>query len=453
MRKSCILAAAVLALAACSRSQVTDIAGSPVLSLVAQTEGPAESKTVVEDGTQVYWEPGDEIKVFSGNKSAKFVTDLTEATKTATFKGTLGNSAWTEGKELWSVYPYNEAAFFDGMAITTDLPAEQTAREGSFGKDMNLSVAYTTTSSLQFYNVGGGVRFSLSQEGISEAVLEGMNGEVLAGMVRIGFRNGVPAILDVTEGKTSITITPSEGETFKKDTWYYIVAIPGSLEKGFTLHFRRGDNYGSKVFEKAVTVKRGIYGALTQADKGISFTTVTDNIIHFKDDLVKSIVVKYFDTDGDGELSYREAAVVRSFLVDESETRADDGKVSIFAGTDITSFDELVYFTGLTRIEEGAFAGCTELESVTIPENVVVIEDDAFNGCSSLESITLTSETPPEIGTDAFADTGDCPILVPEGTEEEYAEEWGEYEDRILGYDPVGSSQPGGNEGIGYDQY
>ena len=454
MRKSLFLASAILAWVACTRNQVTVIPDAQGLSLIAKTEGSAESKTIVEEGTtHVLWERGDAIKVFSGAKSGKFTTDITESSTTATFKGTLGADTWTEGMDLWAVYPFSEEASFDGRSITTSLLSEQTARTGSFGQDMNLSVAHSTTSTLQFYNVGGGVRFSLSQEGIQKVILEGMDGEVLAGKVRIGFQDGVPAILDVTEGKTSITLTPSEGESFEKDRWYYFVASPGSLDKGFKLHFQKGDNYGSRVFEKGVTVKRGIYGTLTQADKGAVYTTVSDNIIHFKDELVKSIVVKHFDTDGDGELSFREAAVVLSFYVDEADTRAEDGKVSIFAGTGITSFDELVYFTGLTRIEEGAFAGCSELESVTIPENVVVIEDDAFNGCSSLESITLMSETPPEIGTDAFANTGDCPILVPKGTEEEYAEVWGEYEDRILGYDPVGTSRPGGNEGIGYDEY
>ena len=453
MKKCFLLAIPLLAWVACSRNQISDIPGSSSLSLVARTELPADSRTLVEDGTHVYWEPGDAIKVFSGGQSGKFVTDLTASSSTATFTGTLGTAAWSEGKELWAVYPFSETAAFDGQSITTTLPSEQTAREGSFGKDMNLTIAHSTTSTLQFLNVGGGVRFSLSGDGIRQVVLEGMDGEILAGKVRVGIQKGTPAVLDVTEGKTSITVTPPEGETFQKDAWYYIVAIPGSLEKGFTLHFLKGDNYGSRVFDKSVAVKRGIYGTLTHADKGAVYTTVSDNIIHFKDDLVKSILVTYFDTDGDGEMSYREAAVVRSFLVDKTETRAAEEKVSIFAGTGITSFDELVYFTGLTRIEENTFTGCSELESVTIPENVVAIGDNAFDSCTSLESITLTSETPPEIGTDAFANTGECPILVPEGTEEDYATAWSEYEDRIQGFTPVGSSEPGGNEGIGYDEY
>ena len=453
VREFFFLAFCFFSLASCSQNPVIDLPHSNDLTLLARTEGSAESKTVVEDGTHVYWEPGDEIMVFSGNMSGKFVTDIAVPSGTAMFNGTLGAGDWTEGMDIWAVYPFSEAASFNGETITTTLPAVQTARKGSFGKGTNLSVAHSNTLGLQFYNVGGGVCFSLSGKGISKIVFEGMDGEILAGNVSIGFQDGVPAIQEITEGSTSITLTPPEGESFETDAWYYLVAIPGSLEKGFTLHFQKGDNFGSRVFDKNVSIRRSIYGRLTQADKGAVYSTVSDDIITFRDDLVKSILIKYFDTDGDGELSYREAADVHSFLVDESETKASEQKVSIFAGTDITSFDEMVYFTGLTRIEDGVFAGCDELESMTIPETVTAIGDNAFNGCTGLESITMTSSTPPTIGTDAFANTGDCPIMVPEGTEEEYASAWNEYESRIEGYTPVGSSETGGNEGVGYDNY
>ena len=435
MKKSLFFAASLLALAACSQEVNIEV---PVgdLTLIAKTETSAETKTVVEGETHVYWEPGDGISVFSGEKSGKFTTDITASSATASFIGTLGKDAWTEGMDLWAVYPYSSDAVFSDETITTVLPAQQVARAGSFGKDMNLAIAHSTTSELQFYNVGGGVRFSLSQDGITEVVLEGLNGETLAGKIKVGFQDGKPTVLDVTEGSTSITVSPAEGESFKKDTWYYLVAIPGALEKGFKLHFLTADNLGSRVFDKAVTIKRSLFGTLTHADEGATYTPVSDDIISFQDNQVKSIVVKYFDTSKDGELSYREAAVVLSFLVDEADTRASDGKVSIFAGTDITTFDELVYFTGLTRIEDGAFAGCSKLESVTIPENIVSIGDNAFNGCTGLESITLTPETPPTIGEDAFANTGNCPIIVPEDAVESYADAWNEYENRIVSGQP-----------------
>ena len=429
MRKSLCFAAALLSLAACTREIAVDVPEGEMV-LVARTERPTATRTVLEGGTFVYWEPGDEIAVFAGGKSGKFVGDLTESEATANFKGSLGEDNWAEGMDLWAVYPYSDKAVLDGEAIVTLLPSEQTARTGSFGKDMNLSVARSSTSTLQFYNVGGGVRFTLSQDGISEVVFEGLNGEILAGKVKVGFQDGVPAILGVTEGKSSITLTPPDGETFKKDAWYYIVAIPGALENGFTFRFRKAGETSSCTYSKPVTIKRGSYGVLTYADKGMD-ETVTDDVIDFQDPLVESIVVKYFDTGGDGKLSFHEAAVVLSFLVEEGKTRATDGLVSIFAGTGITTFDELQYFTGLTRIDDGAFEGCTELTSITIPENIESIGDDAFKGCTNLKTITATSLTPPAIGTDAFADTGNCPILVPEGAVETYVAAWNEYKDRI----------------------
>ena len=266
MKKSLFFAAALLALVACTREVAIDSHPGD-MTITARTETSADTKTVVEGGTHVYWEPGDEIKVFAGGKSGKFTTDISASSASATFNGTLGEDAWTEGMDLWAVYPYSKDAVFSDGTITAVLPSEQVARAGSFGKDMNLAIAHSTTSDLQFYNVGGGIRFTLSQDGITEVVLEGLKGETLAGKVKVGIQDGKPVIQEVIEGQMSITITPSENETFKKDIWYYIVSIPGTLEKGFKLTFLKGDAQESRIFEKPVEIKRGIWGSISSADK------------------------------------------------------------------------------------------------------------------------------------------------------------------------------------------
>ena len=437
MKKMWMMGLALVCFAACVRGPEEDLPQANIM-FTAKTESPAGTRTVVaaegETTAKVLWEPGDGFMAFTGGQRGDFYSRIEEPCETAEFQGYFENGPWVAGMDLWALYPQNWDASFEDGVITTDLPARQLAQPGSFGREMNLAIAHTTSGTIQFYNVGGGVRFSVQEDGIREVILQGMDGEVLAGKISVGFQNDVPAVLDVKEGKHAISLVPSyysSDQTFQKDVWYYFVALPGALEKGFVLDFFKENEHGGRVFDKSVTIKRSIYGTVTHADEGVRYTACPDGVITFKDAQVKSILVKHFDIDDDGAISVREAAIVRSFLVNKSDTRADEGKVSIFAGTGITSFDELVYFTSLTRIEDGAFAGCESLKSVTIPETVTAIGDNAFNGCTGLKTILVLSSTPSAIGTDAFANSGDCPISVPEDVVDQYVSAWSAYAPRI----------------------
>jgi hypothetical protein len=112
------------------------------------------------------------------------------------------------------------------------------------------------------------------------------------------------------------------------------------------------------------------------------------NIV-FADANVKAICVANWDTNHDGELSEAEAAAVMSL-----------GEV--FKGnTEITSFDELQYFTGLTSIDDEAFMS-SSISSVVFPKNITSIGNCAFAGCDDLGSIILP-EGVVNIGSSAFA--------------------------------------------------
>ncbi len=113
-----------------------------------------------------------------------------------------------------------------------------------------------------------------------------------------------------------------------------------------------------------------------------------ENIV-FADANVKAVCTANWDKNGNGELSTQEAALVE-----------DLGDA--FAGNrDITSFDELRYFTGLTEIADDAFNGCYALTSVTIPDNVERIGNSAFMGCFGLTEVEI-SESITSIGEGAF---------------------------------------------------
>lgn len=100
---------------------------------------------------------------------------------------------------------------------------------------------------------------------------------------------------------------------------------------------------------------------------GDEYTCAFENII-FADANVKSICVNNWDTNGDGELSYGEAATVTSI-----------GEV-FRNNTSIVSFNELQYFSGLTLLDFYAFEGCSGLASIIIPNSVTNIGFDAFTG-------------------------------------------------------------------------
>ena len=99
-------------------------------------------------------------------------------------------------------------------------------------------------------------------------------------------------------------------------------------------------------------------------------------IIDFKDGAVKRICLENWDSDKDGELSVTELASV-----------TDLGDV--FEATEISTFDEFKYFTGVKTINDSAFSNCESLASITLPDSVTEIGDHAFYDCNSLTSITI----------------------------------------------------------------
>lgn len=112
--------------------------------------------------------------------------------------------------------------------------------------------------------------------------------------------------------------------------------------------------------------------------------------INFADPTVKTLCVMYWDTNGDLEVDTDEAAAVTS-IGTEFQDRAN-----------ITSFEELEYFTSVTRIAESAFSDCTNLSSIKLPKGLMTIGSGAFMRCSSLASITIPS-TVASIGNMPFA--------------------------------------------------
>ena len=127
-------------------------------------------------------------------------------------------------------------------------------------------------------------------------------------------------------------------------------------------------------------------------------------IIKFVDSEVKRICVENWDTDDDGELSMDEAKAVTDLGTVFKENQL------------ITSFDELQYFTGLTKIANQAFWYSKSLKSVTMPETVTELGYGAFGECSELIQINLPDGIK-KIDNQAFVDCKLTSVNLPTSLE------------------------------------
>ncbi len=423
MNKKVILTGlCTLLLAACTTREPAAERRSDQITLTAFQENGSGTRTVVKEETQVHWEPGDIVKVFFDGSGSPFTATLDEPAPVARFTGTLNvligfNEGFPTDKPLWGLYPYREDATSDNASVTTTLPADQTGAAGTFAKNTYITLGRSETLSMGFWGVCGGLRFSVTQEGIRQVEFESLGGEALAGRITLAFEDGVPVVKEVSDARNIITLSSPSGESFIPGQWYYIVALPGTLEQGFRLTFHRGSQTAEYVSEKAVTIKRTIFGSLADVDKDLKFMIPgigdLDSPIPFADEKIKAKLVSAFDLDGDGELSFDEADRVSSL---EGVFGTD---------RDFESFDEFRFFTGVTAIPDRMCRNWTALASIKLPESLTSMGSHAFYGCSSLQRIVL----PEGIRTISRYAFGGCTALEEciIGSEVEAFEDWAFY--------------------------
>ena len=395
MRKSAYLLAlwALLSLAYCSEETEIENTGesspsnSPYapgveLTVKASVGDGGESRTVVVDATRILWTKDDAINLYYGSGSAgKFTSvNISDPTSYAEFTGTLtvvtgSNETGTGSRSFWAAYPYNPANTCDGSSVTLTIPSVQESAPDTFADNLNPTVATGPGLDLVFYNVGSWLRFSVAQEGITSATLRGNNNEDLVGKVKVTMDSDQRPACTVLEGGKSITMEAPEGG-FVPGKFYYMVLIPQTLTQGYTLTLFKGNASGDCVVSNSALFSRSSGRRKENADNGLVF----NGIINFQDPAVKAICVANWDTDEDGELSYSEAAAV---------TTIPSGLFS--DNTDISTFNELQYFTGLTIIKSQAFMGCSSLESIIFPEHLETIEGRAFSGCLLLKEVVIPS--------------------------------------------------------------
>lgn len=242
-----------LIMAACSEDEQMNMPQSEKVGMKFSAGAEAATRTILTDGNKVNWETDDAISLFDPqSNNNRFTTS--ESGSSVTFTGT----AISDEGNYYALYPYNENATISGSIITTTLPAQQTARAGSFASMLNPSVAVADENkNLHFKNTCALIKFTLESgnNNISKITLRGNNGEPLAGTLSIDATQSVPsANIQTEDAATTLEMTG----TFESGATYYFVAAPGTLSNGITIHvYNMGGNVWTRSGSTSMTLTAG----------------------------------------------------------------------------------------------------------------------------------------------------------------------------------------------------
>ena len=141
------------------------------------------------------------------------------------------------------------------------------------------------------------------------------------------------------------------------------------------------------------------------------------NYIVFIDNRAKTACVNTWDNDEDDELSKDEAASVKNI------------GAALRGVTGLKSLEDLRYFTGLTEIPAEGLRSNSTLVSAILPSGVTKIGEHAFTGCTNLKYLALLNEKQVVTAENAGLPTRNLTVFVPKNLVAAYEadETWSAY--------------------------
>ena len=207
------------------------------------------TRTSLVDGQKVVWTEDDAIGIFGGSAAVEefVLTEIDpEDASRATFRGEAVPS-----DTYYAIYPFNPEAAIEGNVISTELPSGQPAEAGTFGTGINLSAAVAAQdNTLTFRNLCGLVTVELSSvpEGyeLEGLVLEGRNGEKLAGQVSITAGGAGLNAAPAESSSTAVTLKAADGAPLAAGTYVFTI-LPADFTGGLRIVFDYGESGRSEV--------------------------------------------------------------------------------------------------------------------------------------------------------------------------------------------------------------
>ena len=281
MKKYMFIAAAAVCMASCINNDGLTPDGEQDGRLYLTAKCDVTKTAVQSDEKSVFWSPKEQISVFYGEASlGAFESGNTEPLASVTFASLEEITAdLTAGSDFVAVYPYAQFVSYDGEKVTLPLNLKyQTALAGTFADGVYPSAAKSASKTLEFKNILGGIKFKVEREDLRCVTFTAKSASAVlaADAVSFTFVDGLP-VADLSTAVApvnTITIGAPDGETLAKDTWYYVAALPATLEGGLDITFRTATSEGAFASANTATIKRGVFGNVGTIDASSAYEDV-----------------------------------------------------------------------------------------------------------------------------------------------------------------------------------
>lgn len=386
--KSVLFLAMALTAAGCAKDiKSVDDPQLKKISFVGVTDRSTRSALTTD--YYVTWSSGDKISVFANGENKSFVaSNLRDDNKTATFEGMAATA-----DTYYAIYPYNESATISGSVITTELPADQMAVDGSFALGANLSTAASASDDvLSFRNAGAIVGLTINGEGISGIRLSSADdSKLMAGTVTIDVASGSPSMTVADGGSKYVHLVPGSGSTLESGKRYYFVVAPGEYN-GLKLVFENSsrDATCTKTTSGTVTINRNgnkNLGTFTISDSDWSSNIYKDYVLNGKAE------VDAFISNVTGEKVEVRNLTVKGHDVNDAVLSSLAAKISAVLGT--LTFDGIGSENTSDWLNTNSFVSNVDCRGSIIFRNISnIVNPNGFVAYTAIEGDFIIENCP-----------------------------------------------------------
>lgn len=227
---------------ACTKATVEPtVGGNEKVQMTFTATSGAVTKTYL-DGKTVKWHENDAISIFDGysntadaSKVQKFTISSLNSDGSATFTGTV-----TPGMETYyATYPHDTGNYLkDGDIVRIGFKSTQKASApGTFDQTYNPSAAILKDGVLNFQNLGGLLKFTLTQDNVKRVTLSAADSGTIGGVYYVTFDENGVIQSELGSARTSMALE-STGSNFEPGTYYFALSArtyTGGLSISFTL--------------------------------------------------------------------------------------------------------------------------------------------------------------------------------------------------------------------------